>query len=245
MIVGICDDDNFWCKKAQQVIEDYAVQMKYPVEIICFSSRDALVNYDGGMQVLFLDIELETDQREPERAGDGKGIEVARYVNVKWPNCQIVFLTNYLYYATEVYQTEHVFFVLKEQFEDRVTEIFDKIIGIRQRREKRLVFTAIGGRSIVLSPDEILYFERIKRITVVEAIWGRFEITDRLDELFHRLPEGDFVRCHNSYIVYLPAVRELGKDTFTMKNMEKISISRSYGKHVKQAFLRWAASQVL
>ena len=60
-----------------------------------------------------------------------------------------------------------------------------------------------------------------------------------------KLSEVDFVRCHNSYIVYMPAVRELGKGCFILKNGTKIMISRSHMKRVKMAFMRWAMTQTV
>lgn len=59
-----------------------------------------------------------------------------------------------------------------------------------------------------------------------------------------KLSKMDFVRCHNSYIVYMPAVRELGKGCFILKNGTKIMISRSHTKAVKTAFMRWAMTQM-
>lgn len=64
---------------------------------------------DEPIDVLFLDIEMP----------DINGIETARAVNEKWSMCQIVYLTNYLFDATEVYHTAHVFYVLKNQFEQK------------------------------------------------------------------------------------------------------------------------------
>ena len=34
--------------------------------------------------------------------------------------CQIIFLSSYLSYATEVYETEHIYFILKSQLHQRI-----------------------------------------------------------------------------------------------------------------------------
>ena len=36
------------------------------------------------------------------------------------PFCQIIFLSSYLSYATEVYETEHIYFILKSQLHQRI-----------------------------------------------------------------------------------------------------------------------------
>lgn len=234
MIIGICDDDVKWCKRVESVLEEYAERWMLLIETIRFSSGDGLLAYQGlPIDVLFLDISLEGES----------GIDVAEEINRKWKSCQIVYLTSHLDYVTEVYRTEHIFFVLKEQFEKRIGEIFGKILHVTEKNRKQLLFNVVGGKVINLAPDEIYYFERMKRVTVIETVWGKHEIHERLNTVMEMLPQTDFVRCHNSYIVYLPAVREMLKDTFLMKNGEVITISRSYIKNVKAVFGRWMEIQ--
>ncbi len=177
--------------------------------------------------------------------GEESGIALAGKINKKWKSCQIIYLTNYLSYATETYHTAHTFFVLKEQFQDRIGEVFGKILHTIEQKSENLVFSAIGGKEVVLAPEDILYFERSGRITRIVTVWGNYEIWDKLGSVMEKLSKMDFVRCHNSYIVYMPAVRELGKGCFILKNGTKIMISRSHTKAVKTAFMRWAMTQML
>ena len=55
---------------------------------------------------------------------------------------------------------------------------------------------------------------------------GNYEIWDKLRDVMERLSKIDFVRCHNSYIVYMPAVKEMEKGYFILKNDTKIIISQ-------------------
>lgn len=232
---GICDDDRVWCSRAERIIDDYAEAIEAEIETVCFGDREQLFSYTGApLEVLFMDISLRDDN----------GIEVAKAVNERWKHCQIVYLTNYLHYATEVYATEHIFFALKEQFEQRIGEIFGKVFHELEQKKPHLVFSVIGGKELILAPEDILYFERVRRVTVIETVWGRYEIWDKMDEIQEMLPKIDFVRCHNSYIVYLPAVREMLKNAFLLKNGAKVVISRSHLKNVKETFSKWARTQI-
>lgn len=235
MQIAICDDDRQWYDKAKNIIIRYAARTALEVEVLYFESGEALLEYTGApLEILFLDIEM----------GKKDGIEIARAVNQKWPACQVVYLTNYLFYATEVYQTEHIFFVLKEQFEQKIAEVMNKMFHAIEQTEKKLLFPVIGSKNVVLAPEDILYFERTGRVTRIETVWGQYEIWDKLDQVEEMLPALDFARCHNSFIVYLPAVREMQKNTFIMKNDMRIVISRTYLKTVKEKFMRWAMTQI-
>ncbi|EKC47003.1 Response regulator of the LytR/AlgR family, partial [human gut metagenome] len=52
-------------------------------------------------------------------AGTG-GIRLAQSMKHYAPFCQIIFLSSYLSYATEVYETEHIYFILKSQLHQRI-----------------------------------------------------------------------------------------------------------------------------
>ncbi len=237
MVIGICDDDKTWRRRAKRLLENWFENAGKEAEILCFSQGRELLEYKGGaaLDLLFLDIEL----------GEENGIAIARRVNEKWKHCQIVYLTNFLFYATEVYQTEHMFFVLKEQFERRLEEIFQKFFHQTRQKERSLIFSVIGGSRLCLAPDEILYLERLRRVTRVVTVWGDYAIWDKIDVLEQKLPKPDFLKCHSSYIVYLPAIREQRKSEFLMKNGDQIAISRSYLKKVKEGFLKWALTQMM
>ena len=234
MVIGICDDDEIWCSYAEETIEEYAYQTSLKTEIFCFSDREALLAYEGvPLDVLFLDIVLRSED----------GIALAEEINRKWKCCKIVFLTNYLGYATEVYHTEHIFYALKEQFADKIGKIFGKLLHEMEQNQKKLIFTS-GSNTLILAPEEIFYFERHGRSTSINTVWGTYEIKDRIGDLIKRLPETDFLRCHSSYIVYLPNVRKADKGFFVMKNEAVIMISRAYEKSTKAAFTRWMLSQL-
>ena len=233
--VGICDDDSKWSEKAKKLILNYGKKTSTVIEVFCFAGKEDLESYQGEpLEVLFMDISLKEES----------GIELASDACKKWKKCQIVYLSNYIYYATEVYKTPHIYFVLKEQFEDRIGDVFLKVFHALEQTRTALVFSVIGNKEISFAPEDILYFERNKRITYVYTVWGTYEMWDKLDEIMEVLPKIDFVRCHNSYIVSLPAVKEMMKGYFILKDGSKIMISRSHSRSVKAAFMKWALTQI-
>ena len=241
MKIGIFDDDKCWCERAVRIIEDYGKSCEMETEIIVFLSASEMERYQGEpLDVLFMDIELEQENDGNIR----NGIDLTLRINERWKNCQVVYLTNYLCYATDVYHTEHVFFVLKEQFQNRIREVFEKVVHNLEQKTTRLFFEQIGGASVILAPEEILYFERDGRITHIVTKQGVYSIRDKLGDVMKRLSPVDFVRCHNSYIVYLPAVREMLADVFLMDDGREVMISRSYRKIAKAAFMKWAVTQM-
>lgn len=236
--IGICDDEQSWHKQAKTIIEKYMSDIDIGIELCFFNCKNELLTYDGlPLDSVFMDIELENEN----------GIEIAELLNEKWPGCAIVYVTNYLFYATDSYDTEHLYFVLKEHFEQKLPAIFDKILHAREQVKNKLVFQVIGenNHKVVLLPRDILFFERNRRRTQIHTVWGIYETWDKISDIEKCLSELDFVRCHNSYIVYLPAVREFSATSIIMKNGETIAVSRNFAARTKASFTRWAASKMI
>lgn len=102
-------------------------------DISCFDSSEALLQavVSGyAPDIAVLDIQM----------GEMDGISLAKRLNALTPSCRIIFVTSYLAFATEVYSTEHVYFILKSQIDERIGSstgegrVGDRR-GSRQRRD--------------------------------------------------------------------------------------------------------------
>lgn len=235
MFIGVCDDDKEWCECAAKIIQNFADKIQMEVELFFFHNGQEFLDYRGQpIDLLFLDIEI----------SDMNGIELAKKVNIQWPGCQIVFLTNYLYYAVEIFETKHVYYVLKGEFEVRLPEVFNKVMHIMEQNGKKIVFKVVKGKEIIVRPEDILYIERELRHTIVHTSWGDFRVREKIDDLIERFSEIDFSRCHHSYIVHFPAVREKTREAYIMENGVEIAISRGYSKDTNDKWMRWALLQM-
>ena len=100
------------------------------IEVMCFSTAEELLEYkETPLDAVFLDIEL----------GRANGIFVAKKLNKVRPNCKIIYMTNYLHYATEIYNTEHIWFVIKSKFTDKIGDIIGKIVSDMNDQEWKIV----------------------------------------------------------------------------------------------------------
>lgn len=58
---------------------------------------------------------------------DMTGIEVAKEINHLVPYCYIVYITNHVDCFTDVYSTEHQYYVLKKELKEHLSQIKEKI----------------------------------------------------------------------------------------------------------------------
>ena len=210
--------------------------IKLTMEIRCFATAEALLEYkDTPLDAVFLDIEL----------GRKNGIFVAKKLNKTKPNCQIIYMTNYLHYATEIYNTEHIWFVVKKHFQDKVGEIISRILREFESKTSRIVLKTLKNEVISIVPSDIYYLEREKRGTRVVTVWDEYHVKERMSDIVPQLSELDFSQCHNSYVVNFRHVKELQKDMYILygeaDKEQIVQISRRYVQKTREDFLKWSA----
>ncbi len=235
MRIAVCDDNKNWLDQASAIIHMFAEENGLQPVLFLFSDTDVLLQEQKEpFDLIFMDIVLGREKN---------GIQIVKMINERWPACQIVYLTNYLGYAMDVYETEHVWFVLKSQFKDRLPVVFERVKHRLEHGLNLFVFTASDQEIVTLDCGKIRYLERSGRLTSIVTEDRVYYTRDKIAPLLERLPAGDFLRCHSSYIVYLPAVQSIQKDRLLMKDGSVIIISRSYQKEFRRSFLEWAASR--
>lgn len=80
----------------------------------------------------------------------------------------MVYVSDGFHHVMDAYETKHIYYILKEKFEEKLPCIMDK--AIRQLKvcgSKEMAFQCHGGVIVRLKLDEIMYFERNIRVTYI------------------------------------------------------------------------------
>jgi DNA-binding LytR/AlgR family response regulator len=234
--VAICDDNETELEQAARTIRRFADEAGYEVRLDLLSDVEDCVRNSPHYDAVFMDIEFEEGPL---------GIDAAARINAAAPNCQIVYLTNYLHYSLDVYRTNHAWFVLKSQLEQRLPEVFEKLAFVDGVRRAAIAIKPVGGGGIVsVFCDDIRYLERQNRVTrVFMRDDVEFDVREKVSELLDKLPETWFGRCHNSYAVHFGRVRTLRASELVLDNGVRLPVSRSRSKQFRSKYLMWAESR--
>ena len=95
------------------------------------------------------------------------------------------------------------------------------------------------GEKLNLKLDDILYFERDKRVTYVVTMEKEYTVDDKIQEIEERIAREDFVRCHTSFLVNFSYVKECTKKKMLLENGKIVDVSRSYWKKTEDAYVEW------
>lgn len=94
-------------------------------------------------------------------------------------------------------------------------------------RESAL-FVKSGSRMVRLAIDDILYVEAVNDQTVVVTLTRQISANQMLRDVASRLPEGQFMRVHRSFVVNRRRIDAVEDATLLMEGGRVVPIGRTY-----------------
>ena len=228
MRILICDDDTLIIEHVQKYIESYfeSNHLKCP-ELVSFTSGESLLADKNEKDIVFLDISLGEDTVS--------GIELGQMINGENPRTQLIFISQYLEYASDVYSTKHTYFIYKNRLNEYLPAALDAALKNLQTNEEQFLTLKIRHSHIRIAVNDILYLERNLRETLIYTKTETYTVRDKLNILQQQLPDF-FVCCHRSFLVNLHAVSRLQHTEITLTTGQQISVSRAHYEDVKKSF---------
>lgn len=228
---AICDDDAVQLRIIREELKkNIKEDISYSIDT--FDSEEAFTDmlqsgscpYD----IIFMDIVL----------GDSSasGIDLIHRVNFLNPACQVVYISQYLEFAPDVYDTQHIYFLNKE----RMGELFGRALeaalkNLVQAKDNGYLYFNIRKKQYKIPQNDILYMERNLRETTIVTRTEEFRVSERIDLLLKRLPSY-FIICHRSYAVNLRLVSSIRQYSVSFPDGKTIPVGRTHYSNIKKAF---------
>lgn len=199
--------------------------------IIAVNSADrlrALLSQGFHCDVLVADIAL---------GGTENGIQLVKEMFDGQQNVQVIYLTGYVEYCTPVYETDHVYFLLKPIKQADFNKALARAVA-NLTQQSQNVLSVKSARTITRVP--------FRRITYLESKLRKIEIhtDDNVLSTYSTIPDIEaelpdtFIRTHMSFIVNLDRVTQLGSDCLVLDNGETVPISKRRKQEVREHFHR-------
>lgn len=228
--LAVCDDNiahlEYTCRFVQNTAAgSHAVIEQYHTAKALLL---AMTNNEYRADIAILDIGLD----------DLDGIALAKRIHAMDPSCQIIFLSGHLPYATQVYEVEHTYFVLKSEMKLYLESAIEKALRSREQALHNMLVVKVGTDTVVLACTAVLYLERVVRKTNVITKDGASYLTTQTPAVLLQSVTVPFIRCHQSFYVNPANVLAMGQDSFTLANGQEIPISRSFRKEARASFFK-------
>lgn len=226
--IAVCDDEPEMLAVLRTKIQAEMDGRGLFYEIALFESGEALLASGETFALVFLDVQMK----------GLTGIETARKLRACGKKSAIIFVTVLHETVYDAFEVEATDYLLKPIDEARLKGSLDRALRyVRQGRKKRLLIRSAGQcRSIKL--EDIICCEVINRKVTVYTIGEAMEYYCRIEELEKQL-DGDFFRCHRSYLVHLGHVSRYANGEAVMDNGQRLPVSRLRGQDFTRAILRY------
>lgn len=195
------------------------------------------------VDVVFLDIQL----------ADESGLELAQKLQDLTHQPAIVFATAFDEYALNAFDLHAIDYILKPFDEIRIQKTIEKLAKLSKNSIKTEVkkyppllkqdklAISVDERILLITFEEIIYIFTQEGKTSVVTDKMTYQINEPLINLERKLQNTSFTRVHRSYIVNLDKIIEIQpwfNSTYNliMNDCEKVPVSRTYTKELKQLF---------
>lgn len=221
MKIAICDDVYKDSGKLEELIYKYFNYNEHLFTCDVYTSGEELIQIleedNICYQIYFLDIEML----------EINGLQAAKYIRSKDMNALIIFTTNHSDLVYQAFEVNAFHYLRKPIDKDMV----DKIL-IRAKRFltiKDTIFQFKSGKIFyTLNYNQILYFEKDKRLIFVHTDNEYFTYYGTFKELNDNVNDIIFAQVHKSFIINMDFVFKIENRELVLKNNKRISISRNF-----------------
>ncbi|MDD3361702.1 MAG: LytTR family DNA-binding domain-containing protein [Hespellia sp.] len=226
MVIGICDDERVYCDTLEQYILSYAEAISEVMTVRSYVSGSELLKSDiSDLDLCFLDIEMPEIQ----------GMEIARDIGERNPECKIVFISNHKELVQEGYKVHAYRFLYKPVNQDELEEVMKdakkdmkQLSGIFRNNSLGNPFFRLRDiKALEAAGDEVIIYTKDEHYTDKRSL---IMLEEQLDDRFYR--------CHHSFMVNLDHVKEIeyGKNKIIMTDEAEFPISFRKKAGLKKAY---------
>lgn len=236
MKISICDDIKEEREQIKKCLEKNTkityITQNASIELYSPTQLNNLIQ-SGKLDcdIVIMDIEFENVEFD--------GIFLAKKINEFYPDCKIIYLSHILEFAPNVYETNHCYFVMKNNMETMIPRAVSKAVDlIKMNSEKRLLELSVDGSKKYIKQADIIYIEKLDRKTYIHTANETYDIYMSLSSIMYKL-NNEMVRCHSSFIINLSNISNLSREFLTLSNGTEIPIGKTYRDKVKEEYLKY------
>ncbi len=234
--IAVCDDDPQTAGLIEQLILDTGDKVPEELEIALYYSGEAFArDLQSGCRydLIFMDIEL----------GGMDGITAGQILRQDDGNdwTQLIYISSHEQYHLQLFDVRPSGFIRKpvepQAFLHKLVPALQKAIRIHRQGQAQFLPVQQKGKELLVSYRDIVYLESsIRRITLILRD-GEIQYYGMLKEEERKLPSGNFIRIHQSYIVNFHYISEISGKRVKLITGGELPVSNKHSAAVRRAYL--------
>lgn len=229
--LAICEDEEAVRAQIHSLCQEILTEAGQAHSIAEFSSAQQLEHLlstkSSPFDLLLLDIQME----------GLTGMELARRLRQRGDRVSIIFITGCEDYLPQGYSVQPIHFLLKPVSRQALEAALQ--VDWQLNHQPKTAVLRVGSKTIHLRLSDILYIESYNHSIILHQLEGERTGSLSLTEFERQMPPNHFFRCHNSYLVNMAYVEEIGRTELSLRGGVRLPIGRTYYKALQSAFIRY------
>lgn len=228
MLIATCDDEIEYCEQVESFLTRLGESLGIEIKCDKYCSGSELLKSDFNQyKIIFLDIDMLTEN----------GINIAEKIREKNQKVEIVFLTALIQYAVEGYKVKAYRFLVKPvEYDDFEFQLKDLLLRLDNFDKSNLVLVK-DGQEYTVKIEDIIYIEVLDHDLTYHCANYDITVIGTMKKAEAKLQEHYFVRIHNSYIVNMRYISEVGSQGIILENQLELPIARGKKEKFRKAYM--------
>ena len=229
--IAVCDDEEAVSAQVKELITEWNPS----VDVVCFSSGEALLENYQSYEAVFLDIDM---------AGMN-GIETGKAIRKMDKDTKIVYLTAYRDYVSGAFGVHAFQYLLKPVNKKAIWNVLEEIFRYMKSAEKKIIldFHTVDG-SLCLPVERIYFFEYENRKIRIVTDEEQYYMADKIGNVAKRMAEFGFSMPHQSFVVNMFHVKNVKNQQIFLDNGMEIPLSQKKQKIWKQELMEYLSRRL-
>ena len=227
--IAICDDEKHMSDHIRAMASDFFRKKNREIQLRTFLSGEELLNYDGQMDILFLDIQM----------NGMDGLETARKLRAGKFRGFLIFITVLKEMVFQSFEVQAYDYLVKPVDEKQFRKTMERLYVSMQNTSEDSLLVQQGYERRIVPKDEIVFCEVIDRKIYLNLASGEVvDYYERIENLETKLGS-HFFRCHRSYLINLKHLKGYKNGTAYMDNHKEIPVSRLRSREFSGVVLQY------
>ncbi len=229
--IAVCDDEEAVSEQVTNLIAEW----NPAVDVVCFSSGEALLENYQSYEAVFLDIDM---------AGMN-GIETGKAIRRLDKDTKIVYLTAYRDYVSGAFGVHAFQYLLKPVNKKAIWNVLEEIFRYMKSAEKKIIldFHTVDG-ALCLPVESIYFFEYENRKIRIVTDEEQYYMADKIGNVAKRMAEFGFSMPHQSFVVNMFHVKNVKNQQIFLDNGMEIPLSQKKQKIWKQELMEYLSRRL-
>ena len=227
--IAICDDEKHMSDHIRAMASDFFRKKNREIRLRTFLSGEKLLNDEGQIDILFLDIQMKGMD----------GLETARKLRAGQFRGFLIFITVLKEMVFQSFEVQAYDYLVKPVDEKQFGKTMERLYTSMQNIGENSLLVQKGYEGRIIREDEIVFCEVIDRKIYLNLASGEVvDYYERIENLETKLGS-HFFRCHRSYLINLKYLKGYKNGTACMDNGKEVPVSRLRSREFSGVVLQY------